>query len=141
MVHPPAVLDSSHQNFILKAKGSVPLKAGADIIAAWDAKRSVLVHDVNIASAASDFPCADAFDGQFHFRFVIKGCESLVAVKCRLVCGCGCSHRNRNAAAGLLLNGEIGACLTALEQQLVVLDFRCSDDSCLWAADTHLCDV
>ena len=103
--------------------------------------RSVLMHDVDINPAVSDFPCPYAPDGQFHLCLVIKGRESLVAVESLFILRCGLPHGNGNAFTCLWFNGKVRTRLAALEKQFIIWNFRCTDDPCRRASHFHLPDV
>ncbi len=141
MVFLPAFEISVYQHQPIKTEIVVALDAGLHIRNGRNADGSVLMHDVHEYPALANFARADAFYRQGQLLLVIEVWEALVTVQGFFVVFCDFPDRNGNHAAGLLFHREVGTCLAALEKQLVVVQDRCSDDSCRGAAHPHLADI
>lgn len=117
------------------------LDAFIKILPGRDAESAPLVHDVHKRFCFDRSAACKPQNRKHHLLLVVVGRAALAAVKVSLVGFADLPHGNRHAAALLLVDGEVRAGLADLEQQLVVVQNRCSDRLCIRAVPLHLCVV
>ena len=123
--------------FQVKAELVVSVHTGADVGKSGNAQFPFLVHNVHKGGQLFPGFCK----GKFQFRFVVEMGIPLIAVKSEFI---SFRHRpdcRRNGTALFGLDGQIGAGLAALEQQLVIWDLRSPHNSGIRAAELHLFHV
>ena len=102
-----AFLEGFEKVGLIKSKILVADSTDIDVVGAWNAERSVLMHDVH-----KGFP---AF-GNRNLLLVVEYREPLIAVQGLFVLLAHLPDSHRNLTALLLFDGQVGASLAPLEQ-------------------------
>ncbi len=105
----------------IKSEITVALNTGSHVGTARNSQRSVLVHNVHKSLEFSAIYC------DFQFGFVVESRAAFVGIKALFIGFRNLPDCNRNFGFFGFLNGEVRACFTALEQQLIAMNPRCSN--------------